>query len=97
MAASLYGSSAERAWADQNVMSCPCWAAPISDGSCVREPFGCRFHEPGQPLSWSDIGDDTFVPFPVMCGSRYDESMELRFPGGVTARRSRRTRRMIFM
>ena len=51
----------------------------------------------GAPLSWFAMGDGTFVLSPVMCGPRYDESTDARFPGGVTVRRSRRMRLKIFM
>jgi hypothetical protein len=53
-------------------------------------------HE-GQPLSWFPMGDGTFVLSPVMCGPRYDESTDSRFPGGVAARTSRRMRLKILM
>jgi hypothetical protein len=55
-----------------------------------------RYHEEGH-LSWSDMGDETFVPFPVMRGCRYDASREPRLPGGVTRRFRARRNRMIFM
>jgi hypothetical protein len=55
-----------------------------------------RYHEEGH-LSWSDMGDETFVPFPVMRGCRYDASREPRLPGGVRRRFRARRNRMTFM
>jgi hypothetical protein len=60
----------------------------------LRRRRSVRGQEAGNLSCWA-IGDDTFVPLPVIVGCLYDVSREPRLPGGVRRRFRARRNRMI--